>query len=79
LVWIHLRKERFPNKQNVNLSPRANGPFRVTQKINDNAYKIELSGDYGLSATFNVADLSPYFGDKEDFRLEDESSPTQGE
>jgi len=79
LVWIHLRKERFPNKQNAKLSPRADGPFRVTQKINDNAYKIELSGDYGVSATFNVADLSPYFGDEEDFRLEDESSPTRGE
>ncbi|KEH18242.1 hypothetical protein MTR_8g015130 [Medicago truncatula] len=34
---------------------------------------------YGVSATFNVADLSPYFGDEEDFRLEDESSPTRGE
>ncbi|RHN63327.1 hypothetical protein MtrunA17_Chr4g0057101 [Medicago truncatula] len=34
---------------------------------------------YGVSATFNVADLSPYFGDEEDFRLENESSPTRGE
>ncbi|AES78163.1 transmembrane protein, putative [Medicago truncatula] len=34
---------------------------------------------YGVYATFNVADISPYFGDEEDFRLEDESSPTRGE
>ena len=65
LVWIHLRKERFPKQSNAKLSPRADGPFRVVQKINDNAYKIELPGSYGVFATFNVADLSPYY-DEED-------------
>ncbi|GJX06815.1 reverse transcriptase domain-containing protein [Tanacetum coccineum] len=42
------------------LHPRADGPFRILQKINDNAYKVELPGHYGVSDTFNVADLSPY-------------------
>ncbi|XP_027343128.1 uncharacterized protein LOC113855696 [Abrus precatorius] len=60
---IHLRKDRFPKQQNAKLSPRANGPFRVVQKINDNAYKIELLESYGVAATFNVADLSPYYED----------------
>ena len=78
LVWIHLRKERFPKQTNAKLSPRADGPFRIVQKINDNAYKIELPGSYGVSATFNVADLSPYF-DEESVRLEDESPSTRGE
>ncbi|GKV36628.1 hypothetical protein SLEP1_g44736 [Rubroshorea leprosula] len=64
-VWIHLRKERFPNRPNVKLFPRANGPFQIVEKINDNAYKIKLPGDYGVSATFNVADLSPYYEDHE--------------
>ena len=64
LVWIHLRKERFPKQPNAKLSPRADGPFRVVQKINDNAYKIELPGSYGVSATFNVADLSPYYDEE---------------
>ncbi|GJS71070.1 RNA-directed DNA polymerase [Tanacetum coccineum] len=35
-------------------------------QINDNAYKIELPGHYNVSATFNVADLSPYKGDSDD-------------
>ncbi|GJX75098.1 RNA-directed DNA polymerase [Tanacetum coccineum] len=49
-----------------NLKPRGDGPFRVLKKINDNAYKIELPGHYNVSATFNVADLSPYKGDSDD-------------
>ena len=40
--------------------PRADGPFEVLERINDNAYKLELPGDYGVLATFNVVDLSPY-------------------
>ena len=40
--------------------PRGDGPFQVLERINDNAYKIDLPGEYGVSATFNVADLSPF-------------------
>nr|GFB92228.1 putative reverse transcriptase domain-containing protein [Tanacetum cinerariifolium] len=60
LVWIFLRRERFPQRRFGKLQPRADGPFRVLQRINDNAYKIDLPGHYGVSGTFNVADLSPY-------------------
>ena len=66
LVWIHLRKERFPKQPNAKLSPRADGPFKIVQKINDNAYKVELPGTYGVSTTFNVVDLSPYLDDEPD-------------
>nr|GEU54998.1 protein STICHEL-like 3 [Tanacetum cinerariifolium] len=36
------------------------------KKIIDNAYKIELLGHYNVSATFDVFDLSPYFGESDD-------------
>jgi hypothetical protein len=45
--------------------PRGDGPFNVLSGINGNAYKIELPGDYGVSPTFNVTDLSPFLGDEE--------------
>jgi hypothetical protein len=41
--------------------PRGDEPFKVLVKINDNAYKIDLQGDYGVSPTFNVANLSSFF------------------
>jgi hypothetical protein len=41
--------------------PRGDEPFKVLAKINDNAYKIDLQGDYGVSPTFNVANLSSFF------------------
>ncbi|XP_074288663.1 uncharacterized protein LOC141613817 [Silene latifolia] len=63
LVWLHLRKERFPNKRKNKLMPRAEGPYKVISKVGDNAYEIELPGEYGVHATFNVGDLSPYIDD----------------
>lgn len=50
----------------------ADDPFRVLKRINDNAYKIDLPGEYNVSATFNVADLSPYITDEESSELEPE-------
>ncbi|MFS7946886.1 putative nucleotidyltransferase, Ribonuclease H [Helianthus anomalus] len=66
LVWIHLSKERFPGGRASKLQPRADGPFKVLERINDNAYKIDLPGHYNVSATFNVADLSPFLPSLDD-------------
>jgi len=75
LVWVHLRKQRFPEQRKSKLSPRGDGPFKVLQRIGDNAYKLELPGDYEVSATFNVADLVPYLAVDED--LDSGSNPFQ--
>jgi hypothetical protein len=59
-VWLHMRKERFPAKRRSKLLPRGDGPFQVLERINDNTYKLDLPGEYNVSATFNVTDLSPF-------------------
>jgi hypothetical protein len=66
LVWLHLRKERFPNLRKSKLMPRADGPFKVLEKINENAYKLDLPADFGVSPTFNIADLKPYLGEEDE-------------
>jgi translation initiation factor IF-1 len=59
-VWVHMRKERFLTHRKTKLHPRGDGPFQILEKINDNAYKVDLPGEYKVSATFNVSNLSPF-------------------
>ena len=59
-VWLHLRRERFPKQRHSKLQPRGDGPFQVVARVNDNAYKLDLPGEYSVSATFNVSDLVPF-------------------
>ncbi|XP_031376081.1 uncharacterized protein LOC116191022, partial [Punica granatum] len=40
LIWLHMRKERFPAQRRSKLLPRGDGPFQVLERINDNAYKL---------------------------------------
>jgi len=46
--------------------PRAAGPFKVLTKINDNAYILDLPAEFGISTSFNVADLKLYAGEDEE-------------
>jgi hypothetical protein len=57
LVWLHLRKERFLDFRKSKLMSHANGPFKILEKINDNAYKLELPLEFGVSPTFNISNL----------------------
>ena len=50
------------------LHPRGDGPFQILEKINGNAYKVDLLGEYNVSAIFNVSNLS-FFDVGEDSRL----------
>ena len=40
--------------------PKGDGPFQVLKRINDNAFKLYLPGEYNVSATFNVTNLSHF-------------------
>jgi hypothetical protein len=64
LVWLHLRKERFPELRKSKLMSRAAGPFKILTKINDNAYKLELPPEFRVSPSFNISDLRPYLGEE---------------
>jgi hypothetical protein len=45
---------------------RAAGPFKILAKINNNAYKLELSPEFGVSPSFNISDLRPYLGEEDE-------------
>jgi translation initiation factor IF-1 len=75
LVWVHLRKDRFPDLRKSKLMPRAAGTFKVLEKINDNAYKLELPPEFGVSPTFKISDLKPYLGEEDE--LESRTTPIQ--
>ena len=55
-----MREERFPTYRQSKLHPRRDGLFQVLEKINDNAYKLDLPGEYNISATFNFSDISSF-------------------
>jgi ribosomal protein L21E len=54
LVWIHISKVRFPSKRKSKLMPRADGPFRIIEKVNDNSYKVDLPGDFLVITTYQL-------------------------
>jgi len=57
---------------------RADGPFEICERVNKNSYKVNFPKDYGVLATFNMADLSPYPEDDHLVNLR-ANSPQQGE
>ena len=65
LVWLHLRKDRFPDERKSKLAPHGDSPFKVPRREDTfNAYKIDIpTSKYLVHVTFNVADLSPFHGD----------------
>jgi hypothetical protein len=52
-VWLYMCNERFTAHRKSKLQPRGDGPFHILERINDNAYKVDLRGEYGFSATFS--------------------------
>jgi hypothetical protein len=66
LVWLHLRKEQFPELRKSKLMSRVAGPFKILAKFNDNAYKLELPPEFGVSPSFNISDLRPYLTEEDE-------------
>jgi hypothetical protein len=44
----------------------ADSPFKILERINDNAYKVELPSEFGVSPTFDISDLRPYLGEEDE-------------
>ncbi|GLJ52177.1 hypothetical protein SUGI_1109930 [Cryptomeria japonica] len=59
---VHLNKARLqkgiPNKFQM----RRLGPCAILARYGENAYKVDLPSDIGLSPVFNIADLVAYKG-----------------
>ena len=58
-------KGKVSRTKEIKASTRGNGPVQVLERINDNAYKIDLPNEYNVSSTFNVSDLSLFDADRE--------------
>jgi len=50
-------KERFPAHRKSKIQPQIDGSFQILERIND---KVDLPGEYCVSATFNVSDLTMF-------------------
>ncbi|RDY06257.1 hypothetical protein CR513_09782, partial [Mucuna pruriens] len=50
---VHLRKDKFPTLRKFKFLPRGDRFFKVLQRINDNAYVLDMPQDYEGSAIFN--------------------------
>ncbi|KAL4377824.1 hypothetical protein GQ457_02G026680 [Hibiscus cannabinus] len=46
--------------RSVQVGSKRRWPFQVIERINDNAYHIDLPGEYNVSSSFNVSDLFPF-------------------
>ena len=61
---VYLRKGRLPIGTSGKLRNKKYDPCKILQKINNNAYIVDLPEDLAISSTFNVADIFEYFPPK---------------
>ncbi|CAE5963235.1 unnamed protein product [Arabidopsis arenosa] len=64
LVWAVLTKDRFKPGTYNKLKARKIGPLEILEKINNNAYRLQLPPHMNISDVFNVKHLVPYLADE---------------
>ena len=64
MVIIYLRIFFFAGSYNK-LKPKKYRPFKIVEKIIDNACVVDLSSDIAMSKTFNMANLYDYHPTKQ--------------
>jgi hypothetical protein len=57
-VYVHIRKKRFPPHMRSKLQFRGNNPFKILERVKNDAYKLYLLGEYNVNAIFNVFFIS---------------------
>ena len=57
---VRLRLERFLSETVKKLHAHGTGPFRIIVKVGPNAYVLDLPSNWGISSTFNFAELVEY-------------------
>ena len=57
---VRLRLERYALGTATKLHTRSAGPFCVLSRIGENAYVVDIPHSWGISSTFNVADLASH-------------------
>ena len=62
-VMVHLNKEKLQKGMHTKLQMKRIGPCKVLAKYGENAYKVELPPNLGISPIFNVQDLIAFNGD----------------
>ena len=65
-VWLCTQKRRLKhiNKHpKVKLAPRFYGPFKITQVINPNAYRLDIPPHWHIHNSFHVSLLCKFKGD----------------
>lgn len=57
-VWAYFTRDRMPAREYNKLKAKKIGPLKVLERINDNAYRLELPQGINTSDVFNVKYLS---------------------
>ena len=58
-----LTKDRLPIHEYNKLKSRKIGPVKVIERINPNAYRVDLPQHIRTANVFNIKHLSPFKGD----------------